>query len=748
MFEFFFKYPSSLFSKGKLVLLAGWPVWLLALFAIAGVAALAWVIFRNSTQWGRARAAVIWALQAATVCTLLLMLWQPAISVSTLKEQQNIVAVLVDDSRSMSLSDSGVTRKDAAAKVLNDGLIDGLKKRFQVRLYKLSAGAQRIQGLEGVTAQASATHIGDAIKQVTDEAGSLPIGAVVLLSDGGDNAGGVDLETMNEIRSRHIPVHAIGFGAEKLEKDLEVTSVETPMRALADSRLTAQISFKQRGFAGQKARLVVRENGKTLATQDTVIKADGMQQTETLVFNAGVAGTRVLQASVEPLAGETNAKNNAVTRLIQVDSSKPRILYIEGEPKWEFKFIRRAMEEDRSVELVTMLRTTQNKIYRQGVKDSKELEDGFPVKVDELFGFQGLIVGGVEAGYFNAAQQELIKLFVDRRGGGLLMLGGRAGLAEGGYAQTPLAEVLPLTLPDRKGTFVRDPAYVSLTKFGRDSLICRLVENLDKNEERWKKLPYLANFQDPGIPKPGATVLADMKVGNQTMPFLTTQNYGRGRTAVIASAGTWRWQMTQPVEDKTHEMFWQQMLRWLVQATPGQVVASTPKTVLSDETKMQLRAEVRDKNFMPTADADVEARVMGPGGAGSIVPMAPDPLTAGLYTASWNADKAGSYVVEVMVKRAGQELGRDVVTFLREDGVAENFRAEQNRELLERLASDTGGKYYRPEDAKHLPVEIAYSEAGISAKETKDLWNMPVFFLLLIALRTVEWLLRRKWGTV
>ncbi len=299
------------------------------------------------------------------------------------------------------------------------------------------------------------------------------------------------------------------------------------------------------------------------------------------------------------MEGEQNARNNSLTRVVNVEAAKPRILYIEGEPVWEFKFIRRAVEEDRSLDLVTMLRTTQNKLYRQGIGNPRELESGFPATVEELFGFQGLILGGVEASYFTSTQQELIRQFVDRRGGGLLFLGGRAGLAEGGYAASGLAELLPVVLPAKKVTFFRDPATVELTGAGRESLLCRLEEDPERNAARWKKLPYLADFQEPGIPKPGAVVLAEFVVsGRGRFPLLLTENYGAGRTALMATQGTWRWQMQQPVEDKAHEMFWQQLLRWLVADTRGRVTAAAPKPMLYDDGRVEIRAKVKDLTYL------------------------------------------------------------------------------------------------------------------------------------------------------
>jgi uncharacterized membrane protein len=377
------------------------------------------------------------------------------------------------------------------------------------------------------------------------------------------------------------------------------------------------------------------------------------------------------------------------------------------------------------------------------------LEEGFPSKVADLFGFEGLILGSVDAAYLTPNQQELIRQFVDRRGGGLLFLGGRDSLADGGYQKSLLNELLPVVLPDRKNTFFRVSATVELTAAGHDSLITRIEEDPEKNVQRWKKLPYLMNFQDPGQPKPGATVLVNaLPSTGSVAPLLITQNFGRGRTAVFATAGSWRWQMLQPVADKSHEMFYTQLLRWLVTQTPRRVTASTPRQLLADEPLVKLRAEVRDTTYLPAPDAVVEAHIQGPDGVAESVEMRPEPLESGVYSADWTTPKAGSYLVETLAKRGNEEIGRDVITFRREDGVAENFRAEQNRELLEKLSSETGGRYYAPADAAKLSKEISYSEAGITVRETRDLWDMPAVFLLLLSLRSAEWLLRRKWGVI
>jgi hypothetical protein len=751
MFELLFKYPASLFQKGHFVFLTPWPVWLLVIAILGAAAILFWHVRRQSGLLTGLRPLAIWVLESCLVALVLFLLWHPALSVATLRPQQNVVAVLVDDSHSMNLNDAGGTRAAAAKAVLDSGVIKGLSDRFQVRLYRFGKEPERIQQTAQLTAKEPASRIGNTLERVIAESTSLPLGAMVLLSDGADNAGGIDLATIAAIKRQRIPVHTIGFGKEHPDKDVEIADATLPARALPDSKLTAQVTLQSWGLSGSKGRLTVKDGAKVLTSQDVTFKDSGQLQTETVVFNGGAAGPRTLDISVDPIPGEENSANNRVTRMVNVESRKPRILYIQGEPVWEYKFMRRAVTDyqDLGIELVSMERTTENKIYRQGIKDEKELEDGFPVKPEELFAYQGLIIGGVEVGYFTATQQQNIKDFVDRRGGGLLFIAGRASFTDGGWNNSPLADLIPTQLPVARNGLKREFSSVGLTQQGAQSVLLRLDENPAKNAEKWKKIPQIANYQDIGEPKPGATTLLEVTPqGKRAQPLLVVENYGRGRTVAFGTEGTWRWKMWLDHADKTHATFWQQMYRHLVTDTPGQVTATTPKSMLSDDTHVPIRVEVRDKQYKPVLNAKVKARFLSPDGSTATVELSPKPLEEGIYEAEWTAEKPGSYVTEIIAGHETEQIGRDVVTFRREDGVAEGFHTSQNKELLQKLSEQTGGRYYKPSEASKLTNEISYSEAGITARETRDLWDMPIVFLLALGIKASEWLVRRKWGVV
>lgn len=742
MFEFLFNYPLAVYRKGTFVFSSGWPAGALIAGLLAAAVLLAWLFWRRRLAVNRTL--VLGAIEWSVLALLLLLLWRPALSVTALKPQQNVVAVIVDTSRSMALEQ----RYREARALFENRLSVDLKKRFPIRLYQAGEAPARVEKLPAEPS-AQRTDLGAALRQIASESSLLPVGAVVLLTDGADNGGNLGPDTIEALRRARIPVHAVGFGSERISQDIEILDADLPGRVLPASRLLLTVTLRQSGFRGRTARLTVRDGARVLAQKEVHLPADGGAWRETLSLDAGAAGVKTFDIGIVPLEGETNTRNNRVERIVDVRDRKPRILYFEGEPRWEMKFIRRAVEEDAQLDLASLLRTTENRFYRQGIRSPQELERGFPSTVEELFAFQALIIGNVEAGYFTPVQQNLIREFADRRGGGVLFLGGRAALSDGGWQRSPVAEMLPLALPDRRGTFRREPATVELTRAGAESLLLRLEEDPEKNAARWKALPYMADYQETGVPKPGATVLAEAIPGVRLRhPLLVTQNYGRGRVAVLATGGTWRWQMAQDARDQSHETFWQQLLRWLAGSVEERVTLLTTRQTYSGEEPAVIRAEVRDRNYLPASSAVVSVHLLGPGGISETVELTPARGEAGAYEARWRAPRPGSYLAEAVAREGLEELGRDTVTFRREDGVQEFFRTEQNRDLLERLAQQTGGRYYRPSDTGDLVKEIELSEAGITVRETRPVWNAPAAFLLLAGLKAAEWLVRRRWGAV
>ncbi|MCC6262908.1 MAG: hypothetical protein IT169_04960 [Bryobacterales bacterium] len=764
--DWLFQYPRIVFERGTFVFLSGWPVWLLVCLTAAVWLVLAWRLFwpqddlpiprkiRELSLGGRlrlnltARTLTIWVLQSLFAALVLFLAWRPGLEVSALRSQQNMIAVLLDDSGSMLENDGGETRLAAAKRVLSDEVLPGLRDRFAVKVYSVSGGIRALDDLAGANGAGSASHLGESLAQLARDTSNLPVGGVLLVSDGADNRGAIAPELLAAIRARRIPVHTLGIGRTGMERDVEIEDLRAAPRTFANAKLSAQMRIRQAGFAGKPARLTLKLDGKVVANKEIVLAADGRPQIEEVTFPAGAAGAKILEASLDPMEGEPNFANNVRRQLVNVDPEKPRVLYVEGEPRWEMKFVRRAMEDDETLELVTMLRTTQNKIYRQGIADAKELESGFPTIPEDLFAYSGLVIGTLESNWFSPAQIKLIRRFVDERGGGLLMLGGRNGLSDGGYGSSELNGILPVGLGTAQGAFSRTPAKPVLTARGEESLITRLVDDPAENRKLWEALPNLADHQKVGDPRPGAQVLLETGAEGRRTPLLAMQRFGFGRTAVFATGGSWRWRMQRDHKDTAHFNFWRQLLRWLVTDAPRQVSTELSEQILLDRGDVTLTARVRDKKWIPVNDSTVMARVVGPDGASIEQRLEPVAGQPGEYKLQANVTQAGTYVAEIVARRGAEEVGRDTLSFRREDGVAEAFGRIQNRALLEGLSARTGGNYYTVSDASRIPEELTFSQSGLTMKETRDLWPLPIFFLLLAFLKVAEWILRRRWGSL
>ena len=750
MFEFLFKYPLAAYRKGEFLFASGWPGWLLAVACALAAAGLAWHVRRAEHRLPLGAVGVVWSLQFLAAALVLALLWQPALAIQSLKNRQNAVAVLLDTSRSMSFGEAGVSRLARASEALAGTVLPALAGKFQVRAFGFSGRPQRLESLapEALPEPGASTGIGESILSVLRESTAVPLGAILLVSDGADNTERFGRETMAEIRKFNVPVHAIGVGRERIAGDIELAAVTVSSRSLPRSRVSAQLTLRHDGDQERQTRITVRDGSSILASKPVTLRPGEPVRREWIDFGAGEAGVRNLAFSVAPVDGEEIERNNTRRTILDVPRGRRRILYVEGEPRWQYKFMRRAVHRDASVQLVTMLRTSANKFYRQGVDTPEELEEGFPSEEEDLFAYDALIVGSFEAAFFSPKQQTAIREFVSRRGGTLLMLGGRNGLGAGGWQHSEIVDVLPAGLEGGEGSFRREPVRAELSPQGLDSLVCRLDPDPARNAELWAEMPELADFQMLGSPKPGAVTLLNVRHGRDALPLLMRQNYGHGRAVIFATGGSWRWRMGLPSDDRRHDTFWRQLLRSLVVNTRGTVRLTSSRSNYADESRVQLRAEVRGKDYNHANNARVTAVVTPEEGLPQTVDLRPSATEPGVYEAEAEAASLGVYRIEAVAHLGDERLGADSLHVRREGGVAEYFHPERNASLLSRLASQTGGRYWELDELDDLPGEIRFSEAGITTREVLDLWNMPALFLLLLALRGGEWVLRKRWGVV
>jgi len=390
----------------------------------------------------------------------------------------------------------------------------------------------------------------------------------------------------------------------------------------------------------------------------------------------------------------------------------------------------------------------------QEVEVPEILAKGFPADKADLFKYKAIILGSVEASFFTFDQLRMISDFVSQRGGGFLMLGGKNSFGQGGYINTPLEDVLPLNLGRSANEIpaFQDLEYkVRLTSYGLQHAIGRLSLSEDQNRKRWEQAPTLVGFNPTSGLKPGATALAQGSAPDargQNPVILAFQRFGRGKSVAFTAASSWRWRMGLEHSDNFHELFWKQMLRWLVSDVTDPVTVTTEKQSYSLDESAVLRAETNDAAFMPINNAQLTARVKSPSGEFTATTLTWDVEKDGIYSGTFKPQEEGVHEVTVEAFQGSKSLGASKASFLVAESVEEFHDAAMNAGLLRRLSSETGGRYYSSGDLRSLPDDISYIEKGASRLEDKDLWDMPFLFLLLAGLISGEWILRKRKGLV
>src|SRR5436190_1382971 len=493
LFRFLFKYPPLMFRQGDVAWGLSRPVLLVVAGAIA-LAVAALLTYRRLATLDRPRdRLVLVGLRLATLAVLLFCLVRPTLILKAAVPQQNFYAVLVDDSRSMAIADRDGQPRSAFVQQQLGGphapLLEALSKRFVVRFFRFSSASDRVAAVGDLKYEGTATRIGQALDRARDELAGLPLAGLVVVSDGADTSEAAIDESLASLKARSIPVFTVGVGQGSFARDIQVTRVETPRAVLKGTALVVDVVLSQTGYSGQTVPITVEDDGRIVSTQEVKLPADGESATVKVRFTASDAGPRLFRFRVAGQPGEQVTQNNARDALIEVQDRKEKILYFEGEPRPEMKFINRAVADDKNLSVTILQRTAENKYYRINPSSPEELVGGFPKTREELFAYRGLILGTVEAASFSPDQLRMIADFVNKRGGALLMLGGRRSFAEGGWAGTPVGEVLPVLLDNDTGRkaaeYFSGLMAVHPAKAGERSPVTQIAANEQRSVDRW-----------------------------------------------------------------------------------------------------------------------------------------------------------------------------------------------------------------------------------------------------------------------
>jgi len=757
IFQALFSYSPFVFSQGEFRFDLT-PASLAAAVLVGVVAAGAVLTYKRvRVNEGRVRdRVVLTTLRLLALAVVLFCLFRPTLVVRAAVDQQNVVAVVLDDSRSMQIPDQGNQPRGQFVRSQfgpDRALFKSLSDKFLVRVFRFSSTSGRIGSAQDMKFDGAQTTLGPALTSAREELAGLPVAGIVLVSDGADTTDTSIADALLGLKAEKLPVFTVGVGSEKLPRDIQIDRVSTPRTVLKNASLLLDVIVRQTGYAGKTVTVDVEDEGRIVGSEKVELPSDGSPATVRIRAKASEPGPRLFKFKVPPQDGEVVTQNNVRESIIGVRNETERILYFEGEPRWEFKFLNRAVEDDKNLLNVSLQRTADNK-YMRIRGDADEISGGFPKTREDLFKYRGLIIGSVEAGLFTGDQLQMIADFVDRRGGGLLVLGGPRSLGEGGYGGTPVADALPLIIDPR--TRASDPApiarlKVSPTRAGQTHAATQLAATALASLARWNELPLVSSVNAPLKEKPGATILLNGTdpSGRGSRIVLASQPYGKGKAIALTVQDTWNWQMDASitVEDQTHENFWRQMLRWLVDGVPDAVDVHTSSERVDPGEPVTIDATVVDKQWVELNDATVVAQVSRPDGTSETVPLQWTGERDGHYRGTFVSTKAGPYEVAVDASRAGGQAVGSSTTYVRAvPSEAEFFDPTMHAQPMKRIAQETGGRFYTGDAAQTLADDVRVAGRGVTAVEERELWNMPIVLITLLGLVCAEWGYRRVVG--
>lgn len=760
MFEWLFGYPVGQWREADWVLLSDWPVGVLLLLLVAVPLLLGWFAVRglkrrsagptdqSPTRTESRRALLLVALQSLLVALLLLILWQPALQVSEPQPADNQLALVFDTSGSMLHAGNGASRLSTALAALQrSAFVEQLESHFDIRLWSLSDALAPVSSIDELPSSADgkpASRLTTGLNDLLSSAGRDQLAGLVLVSDGAATDS-TDVRELRALAATGVPLYSVGSVGENLGIDAMIRSVEMPQVVLQHSQVRAVVEIQSSQAGSFRLRVL---QGDSLKYSETLsLASDTGDGSATLTgyfaiqFDSGEPGVHPVTFELTELDGDELRANNVARRVLQVTAEPLKVLYLEGQPRWEYKFIRRALADLGQIELVSVLHTSANKFYRQGVSSDSQLASGFPADRPELFAYDVVIIGSLEAAMLGDQQQRDLLDFVRQRGAALLMLGGESGLGAGGWSHTALAEALPVGLDVERGKRVARRTAALPTASGRS-----LNWFGPESAGHWDTLPELADYQFVGPVRPGANVLLQIDAGPDRIPLLSWQRYGQGVTAVLATSGTWRWRMQLPLEDDRHEQFWQSLLSELGASVMRRAGFSDLQPIYRDTRRVELQFDLRNENFEPENESEIVVDVTSPSGETLSTQATAVGSVGGRYRLTIPVRESGDW--QLQLAGDAPDTGKPAIArwFRVEQDSAEDYAMAADESWLQGLSRLSGGQHLGLDELPELIDRLSETSALHTRKVTYPLSYIPLVFLLLAGLKLIEWLLRKRWS--
>ncbi|GAB4137931.1 hypothetical protein [Thermopirellula anaerolimosa] len=709
---------------------------------------------------------ILTAIRCAMLLVLLFVLLRPTLVYVTTTKQAATVIMLFDRSRSMSVPDelNGLSRYDAMLRAVSQAAprLNQLAEEVEIRAYAFDAETSPMTLRDGVpdlpsSPEGPQTAIGAALEDVLRIEAGKRVMATLLFSDGAQRAlyprDALPQPAAMRMKSLDQRLFAFRFGKARgaaEARDLALEDLSCPDRVFVKNELTITVRMRAAGYAGQTVAaqlLYETEPGKMEVVDSQEVQITGPDERIPVRFRytPETPGERKIAVTVAPQPGETSVLNNEQSTVVNVMEGGIRVLYLEGSLRVEQRFLRRSLDSSPDIQ-TDFLRPTAPP------------DGGDPSGLAERFRpgrYDVYIIGDIDSTFFRSEWLTELAETVSR-GSGLLMLGGFQSFGAGGYAETPLAEVLPVRLnrlerqdpgaPLRADLHLPGPLQFVPTDIGLQHFALTLAASPEESRRLWGTLPPLDGANRISGIKPGALVLAE---DSQKNPLLVVQFYGNGRTAAFAADSTWRWWMHG--EENIHKRFWRQLVLWLAgkdeSRRPNVWIRPVQRRILLGES-FEFEAGANDEAGEPIPNAVLEATIRLPDGRTENVAF-----TDGEGRASARfrrTDQAGDYLLTVRATVAGRELGTRETRFLVVTRDLEMDQPAADPTLLASLASTTGGELLPPEQLPELLDRLLAQtkELEVPIVTRRTLWDTWPILVIFTLLATSEWYLRKRWGLV
>jgi len=744
--------------------------WVLAvLLLIAGVALTVYLYRNLDPNEHRRKIMAVAHLLAALMLALILL--RPGFDYQVSKPFRSTIMILVDTSESMAIADSrtdpddiavverilkknGVTsakRIELAKAALHHtgaNLVKKLSEQHELRFFTFDEELQPQSGSDDplawtadVVADGKSSRIGTAVEDVVNRYAGRPIAGVVVLSDFSWVEGSDPLEASARLKQRGIPVYCVGIGLPD-PPDVQVRRLVAPEVIFAGDKVPLRIQVDSRGYNGDEAQLVVKVDGEEVVTKPFALTG-GSQFIELTYTPEMKSGTVEIETAVTPLAGETSEGNNQVGHSMRILDDKIQVLYVEGQPRWEFRYLRRVLLRDHRLNVKFLM--TEGDPTLPDISDDYLAE--FPLEVGDALAFDLIILGDVDSSKFDARQLELMEKLVKEAGGSLLMIAGPLA-SPTTYLDTPIADILPVTAAAGQWEPISDTARPVLTEAGLISPSTALAATADEIIEIWEKITPLHHIP-PGVrAKPSARVLVTLPKEAETVhdyPLVAWGPYGNGKSMFVGTEALWRMRLEAGSRD--HTRFWSQTIKFLtLSRLLGQnkrISLETNRKSYGSGEEVLIFANVRSETFEPVDKPSYIVTVGGVEGDDALeLELAPIPNQPGLYSGIHYAGAEGRYQLKTLPDDA---KASNIVEFSIVNEPLEGRETAVNVEVARQMAELSGGKTVALDSLSTLSGEFGYpNKLTTTIRRQQAMWDAPFLFVLFVLFAGVEWYVRRK----